>query len=128
MDAIRYQEIKRLAMSFRLGDLIRFVVAAPRFVHDLVEHVETIVRYYDDQLQRREADMRDLRGRRSVELEAAALNGYRQGFDQPRDHGDGVYEIVPVPLNMVEVRNAVAVAKPTEVTGELTMVGRARHS
>lgn len=124
MDAIRYQEIKRLALSFRLGDLIRFVVAAPRFVHDLVEHVETIVRYYDDQLQRREADLRELRGRRSVEVEAAGREGWRQALGGASN--DVVLE-APA-LDFALVSEAARKAKPTEVTGELTMVGASRHS
>lgn len=139
MHAIRYLQIKALAESMRLRDMVKLGLFASRYLDELIEHTEQLRAFYDGQIQRRTADFQELLGRRSVELEAAAREGYRQAVDaradfdaaasalDAEDEADFRRDHTAHPLDLVLVEAAARKAKPTEVLGELTMVGRARH-
>lgn len=122
MHAIRLMQIEALANSMRLRDIVRFCLVAPRFVLELLAHVAEVRAFYDGQIARLQADVAELRGRRSVEIEAAAREGWRQAqANYQRPAGP------PAELVLGPVYRAAHDAKPTEVTGELKMVGKSRH-
>jgi hypothetical protein len=124
MDTERGRRVARIqiaANSWRLGDLIRLVLLAPLWVRDLIDHIGELRSYYDGQLAKRDRDLQELVGRRSVELEAAGREGYRQGSDSA-----GVADFPATPFNLGLVIAAAQDARPNVVTGELTMVGKSR--
>lgn len=108
-------DIRRMVASYGIRNAVRLALTAPRMVLALLDVLDHERQYNGDQLRRRAADEAELRGRRSVEIEAAGREGYRQG---------DLIESRPLDLGLVYA--AALAAKPTEVAGELKLVSRSR--
>lgn len=125
MTPITVQHITQLVGDTGIRASLRLMLCGRAIAMTLLEYVAEKERWWADQVHRRDRDLQDLRGRRSVELEGAAREAFSQGFDSGRveDADVGVYG---PELDLPKCFEAAAAAKPREVLGELGMQAKAR--
>lgn len=108
MEYERLQQITTDARRGGVGAALSLFLNGPSYVRELLEHLSETIMRVEREKEILRHDAVTLEGRKSVEVEAAAKEGWRQAVVSPAD----------TKLDLELVREVVKKAQPVEVTGE----------